>query len=311
MESLIHLNQLVKLEPADVLKEQIWFSDYTKFKTSIIPRWDSQGLRFIGDLFNPISGNILSREEIKRQYRIAMTFLCYESLVRSLPYSVKNTIHTSFQRPNIPFKVQLFLNKTRSSKYCYSLFVNALRKKFEASDANIKQKWNRDIGLHIEGSLLHVKRATKSAYLIYLHYRIINRIVATNKYLHAIQKADSNMCTFCTRDVETVTHLFWQCPTTRTFINNIDTQLYSQYQVHFQHSIHTWFFPQETNELQTLLITLTKSVIYKARNAGERPELSHWLNLVRAEAQKEQLASMTNDKIESFNNKWKTLKYIV
>ena len=74
MESLIHLNQLVKLEPADVLKEQIWFSDSTKFKTSIIPRWDSQGLRFIGDLFNPISGNILSREEIKRQYRIAMTF---------------------------------------------------------------------------------------------------------------------------------------------------------------------------------------------------------------------------------------------
>ena len=73
IKSLIHLSQLLVLNPEDILREPMWYSDLTKFKTSKITDWDNKGLRFIGDLFNPTNGSILSREEIKRQYRIAMT----------------------------------------------------------------------------------------------------------------------------------------------------------------------------------------------------------------------------------------------
>ena len=75
-----------------------------------------------------------------------MTFLCYESLIRSLPFIIRNATYTSFERPNIPFKMQLFLSNNNITKYCYSLFVGALRKKCDVTDTSIKQKWNRDIG---------------------------------------------------------------------------------------------------------------------------------------------------------------------
>ena len=181
IQALIQFNQLVKLEPDEILREKLWFSDYTKFKTSMVKQWDINGLRFIGDLFNPTNGNILSREEIRRQYRISMTFLCYESLIRSLPQAIKNRIHTAIERPNMPFKLQLFVNQPNISKYCYSLFVNALREKCFSADARLEQKWNRDIGFHLRGSMLHVRKVTKSVYLIYLHYIIINIIITTNK----------------------------------------------------------------------------------------------------------------------------------
>ena len=309
IKSLIQFNQVIELEAEQLLTEQMWFSDYTKFHTSIVPHWNSRGLRFIGDLINPRTGNILTREEIKRQYRIAMTFLCYESLIRSLPDSIKSTRHKSFVRPNIPFRLQLVLSKPCFSHFCYSLFVNALNAKCSISN-NVEQKWMRDIGFYSQGSLVHVKESTKSPYLIYLHYRVISRIITTNKLLYAIKISSSNLCTFCKQEIETIAHLFWHCPVTQTFISDIDRHMHTQYNIRFQHSIHSWFFPQKTDELQTLLITLTKAVIYKARNSENMPGISHLFNSIRIEAKKEKLASEMKDRLDSFKDKWKQLRSI-
>ena len=222
IEALIKFNQLVKLNLEEMLREKIWFSDYTKFKKTIIPEWDKKGLRFIGDLFDPTNGNILSREEIKRQYRISMTFLCHESLIRSLPNEVRNANVTTFQRPNFPFKLQTF-NKPNLNKHCYLLFVNEMRHHCLSTNEKIKQKWIRDIGFHQVGSLILLKNTTKEVNLIYLHYRIISRIITINKYLNTIKISPSDACTFCSQTTETMKPcLFWECPATQVFIQSTD-----------------------------------------------------------------------------------------
>ena len=65
IKGLIKFNQLVHMKPENILTESLWYSDYTKFKTEMITRWDARGLRFIGDLLDPKTGRLLSREEIK------------------------------------------------------------------------------------------------------------------------------------------------------------------------------------------------------------------------------------------------------
>ena len=214
-------------------------------------------LRFIGDLFNNDNGNLLTREEIKLQYRISMSFLCYESLIRSLPHEVRNATHVSFERPNITIRLQLFLNKYNLARYCYSLLINKQRKKYKNTEENIRKKWHRDIGIYETGSIINVKKATLSVYLRYLHYRITNRIITTNKFLHIINISETNICTFCKHDVEEIIHLFWQCPVTQNFLNDIDRELYAKYNIHFQHCKQSWFFLKKNQDtLQTLLITL-------------------------------------------------------
>ena len=52
-------------------------------------------------------------------------------------------------------------------------------------------------------------------------------------------------------------------------------------------------------------------MIYKARNSGGKPNASHMMNLLRIEAEKEQLASRLKNKPELFEIKWKTLKRIL
>ena len=80
ISSLIQFNEAHKLTPDEIIREQIWFSDYTKYQTSFIPEWDRKGLRFIGDLFNTDTGNLLTREEIKTLYRISMDIFSVTNL---------------------------------------------------------------------------------------------------------------------------------------------------------------------------------------------------------------------------------------
>ena len=74
------------------LPETIWSSDWTKYATNIVKKWDRNGLRFISDLYNTDTGKVYSREEINNIYGIHMTFQCYAALIRSIPQKFKEKI---------------------------------------------------------------------------------------------------------------------------------------------------------------------------------------------------------------------------
>ena len=120
------------------------------------------------------------------------------------------------------------------------------------------------------------------------------------------------MCTFCKQENETIAHLFWKCPVTQTFVKQVDDELYNKYKIPFRHNGHSWFFLQELNDtLQILLITITKAVIYRARNDGKKPSITQMMNTLKIEAEKDYHASRLNNKTEHFDKKWKTLKQIL
>ena len=72
---------------------------HSKFNNSIIKRWDAKGIRYIADLINNATGELYSKNEIETIYGVKMTFLCYASLVKSIPKSnmVRNTSYKSKQ----------------------------------------------------------------------------------------------------------------------------------------------------------------------------------------------------------------------
>ena len=65
-----------KLNKDQILTEMLWFSNASKFSTSIVKSWDSKGLRFVADLINNLTGKLYSKEDLEKAYGIRMTFLC-------------------------------------------------------------------------------------------------------------------------------------------------------------------------------------------------------------------------------------------
>ena len=96
-----------------ILCEYIWFSDYTKYKRSIVKNWDEKGIRFIADLVNVNTGKLHSKESLEESYGVKMTVLCYRSLLKSLPETVKSEVTAKSAGPVIPLRMNLIQNHAK------------------------------------------------------------------------------------------------------------------------------------------------------------------------------------------------------
>ena len=62
---------------------------------------------------------------------------------------------------------------------------------------------------------------TVDSKLKWFQFRLTHRILGTNSFLFKINKKDSNVCTFCKNDEETLIHLFCNCYCVISFWNSI------------------------------------------------------------------------------------------
>ena len=139
---------------------------------------------------------------------------------------------------------------------------------------------------------------------IRLQYRIVHRILGTNSLLYIMGISESNLCTFCTRDVET-SYLFYGCDivsniwdSTVEYINtNCETSIaLSLFDIIFGHK----------NDMLNLLLCVIKSYIFRQRNNANIPtligignELSYYWKIQRN-------IYLSKGQIETFLKKWDT-----
>ena len=314
MKAWTEFIELRRLEIDEVLSEKIWCSDHTKYKYETVKYWDEKGFRFINDMVNPATGFLFTREQINRLYDIKMTFLCYHTLVTSLPPKIrKGNVLKKLEQPIIPSKLTLMANNVALTRVAYQGYVESLKGQYKKSHQIWMSKWTRDVGTVYEGSMVDIQAATNNTYLLSFHFRIISRIIATNKFLSLIGKSETSLCTFCAAETETIRHLFWSYRTVRDFVRRLEIQIYERLGVSAEFEEGTWFFPnlEEKCKLQILMITLVKLVIYKARSKNERPNVNHFFRLLRMEGEKELASARYRDKDDVFNEKWGSARSIL
>ena len=308
VSSLIKFNVEYKPSVKEIVSEKIWFCDWTKYKTTKIKSWDDKGLRFIGDLYDTNVGHIYSKEEIEKKYGIQMTFLCYASLKRSLPDGIRQRIDRKcINKPNIPYKINLVQNSPKFTKFAYKVFIEEKTKKNNISNERLREKWLRDVDDFVEGSVGRVAASTMSTYLIYLHFRIFHRIYATNEYLANIEIIRSSACSFCANSVESILHLFWQCPVTQTFIRETVSRLRTKHKTTLSIDLRKWFLLIDLSHIEVLVVTLLKSCIHKARLKSEKPSVQVMMANLKFEAVKEYNIARKYKKTEIFEQGWDEL----
>ena len=309
LDALIQFSREYSPTDEEIVTEKIWFSDWTKYETSIVRRWDAKGLRFIGDLYNSENGVIHSKQALSSIYGVEMTFLCYSGLVRSLPRTIQKQVDkTCIAKPSIPYKINLVLNTRKFSKAAYNIFVEKTATENSISDERLKTKWVNDIGEYTKGTLYTVTKATMCTYLIYLHFRIINRIYATNKYLFNVKIIEHNTCTFCERAAETIFHLFWVCPKTKIFIKEVLSHIRTKYDIRISINAAKWFLLTDMSDLEVVMITLMKACIHKARLKSTTPSKEVMMQNVKSEVIKEFEIAKARNQTDAFERRWGRLK---
>ena len=106
----------------EVLSENIWFSGFTNFSTTVIKCWDKAGLRFIADLFCYPEGRFYTMQELGSQHRLNMSFLEYEGLTRSIPLYIKEGVAAHRVKPALPlfpYRIHMIVNGSPIGKLVY------------------------------------------------------------------------------------------------------------------------------------------------------------------------------------------------
>lgn len=242
-----------------------------------------------------------------------MTFLCYASLLRSLPSIVKESNYKSeINYPLIPYRISILAGCMRISRLAYQTYISGLKKRYDKSHEKMNEKWCKDINYYRRGSMVNIKAATKNTYIQTFHFRLISRIMATNKFLYTIGKTEDDQCSFCHSAVETLAHLFWECQVTQTFISEIASSLKSSFGLKYSLNKGLWFFPNldECEKSLVLILSIAKIVIYSARNNRHTPSLQHFFYNLQIEAEKEFHSARLANKVNQYYDKWKELKLL-
>lgn len=215
------------------------------------------------------------------------------------------------KNPSIPYKISLVLNDKMFSKHAYKTFVEKLTSKNAISNERLQAKWIANIGEFTYGTVQKTIEATSSTYFIYLHFRIINRIYATNRYLFNIKVMEHDKCTFCEEVTETIVHLFWQCPVTQILIKEILSHLKAVYNIYLNISAVKWFLLKDLSSIQVLIVTLIKAHIHKSRLNLRKPSVEVVMQSVRFEIIKEYHIAKINNKMDTFEHRWGELRSLL
>ena len=82
--------------------------------------------------------------------------------------------------------------------------------------SNVKEKWeqtlNEEIPFNtIEKALTNLSKMEESAYQKYLQFKLLHSRRITNEKLYTINISDSNLCSICGSNIETIKHAFIDC----------------------------------------------------------------------------------------------------
>ena len=131
-------------------------------------------------------------------------------------------------------------------------------------------------------------------------YKYLFRIIPTNKRLFTQNIANSNLCDFCSTDIETIQHLFWECNQVQIFWNSFHNFVNSTHiRMNLNFRTVSFGFFEETDDIniKNFIIFYAKYFLFlnKCHKTIPRCELFKLYLKKRIETEKE--IALMNDQL--------------
>ena len=128
-------------------------------------------------------------------------------------------------------------------------------------------------------------------------YKFLHRIIPTQRFLFLRKISDTELCTFCEGDIETMEHLFYGCAISQQFWNDVIQLLRTQCGIFRELAkVDILLGNPELKTIENILILFTKRYIFRCKCRKSLPRLVEWLSKLKFEHEAEhKKATMTND----------------
>ena len=138
-----------------------------------------------------------------------------------------------------------------------------------------------------------------------LQYRINCRILGTNLYLCKIKTKNSDLCTFCNIESETIVHLFWDCIYVNPILGEFVTWVNTISKLNFELTpVDVILGKLNASAILNLLLILLKLYIYQQRLNNKTPDLTGFLSFLKYYQKLEKHVFQRRQQILQFDTKW-------
>ena len=123
-------------------------------------------------------------------------------------------------------------------------------------------------------------KCTKITKLITFQFKLLHRRLATNSFLKKIGIKESDLCTFCKTEAESLIHLFWSCGVTSIFWQEFKQWISTNYEnvtSDFSSATVLGFKPFFTSKKTRLLCLIARYYIWVCRTQEKALKLENFL----------------------------------
>ena len=171
---------------------------------------------------------MLSKSSLEEKIGLHVTTDVYNSVVSTLGNyaDLPKDLYQASHHPHIPIYAEIF---SLTYKGC-AAWSKLIQKKKTLNMINTEAKMAElfDIQVSEERWKIAYKRNRDIKYgnnIRWLNMQILRGALATNRFLFKAKIRNSDACSFCGAESETIEHLFWSCPTVNRFYNEAELNL--------------------------------------------------------------------------------------
>ena len=299
-------------EFADILNQQIWFN--SQILVNNIPVFSrplyEKGLIYIKDIVN--RNGVISCQSILEKYQLNNNYAMFvNSIIGAIPRTWKTHIYNNrnVNMQNLYInKYDSVISKSNMTKYVYTTLLD---KKSKSFPDRLIEKWSIDTGSNINRDYLSnmfklIMLTTISPKHRAFQFRLIHRILVTNKILHIWKLRDNNLCTFCGTNVETIFHLLWDCTYTQELWNHVYNWIVNVTDANIRFNSQEIILGIDNEEFiaYNAIFVIVKQFIYACRCNNIIPLFHSLLEKIKYYIRVEKYLAIKNNKLDHHTRKW-------
>ena len=138
----------------------------------------------------------------------------------------------------------------------------------------------------------------------------MHRILATNTYLHKIGITDDELCSFCRVGSETLEHLFWDCPFSKAFWEELTEWIKSKcghlntLYLKKQDVLFGITNKKRTDRILNLILLHAKTHLYRMKLSNKTPHINNFKKDFNFCYKNYKYIAQMNCEVENFNREW-------
>lgn len=194
--------------------ETLFYNDSIRVakKTIFNKEWIDKGIRYINDILGD-NGQLMDWNQFSIKFNIRDQAFKYISLIHAVPKNWKKRIKEMGYKLNEVKQQRILKLKClkKPGKFLYNKKIEMTATRPEKSE----NKWNTNVSNNSDEEWKALYKipfvATKEIHLRMMQMKILHRILPLNDWLFKTKLINFNTCTFCSIQVETIEHFFYDC----------------------------------------------------------------------------------------------------